>query len=256
MTVGDGDARDGWIPSNGAVEYKPGEVHVWRFDLSAAGARSERFCAWLSADERARAARFAFERDRDHFVVARAGLRHLLATALARGAGEIAFALNRYGKPRLAGGGSLRFNVSHSGDRALYAIALDREVGVDVEAVRPEVARQGEVTPSFAPGEIADLARLSGDEHVAAFFALWSRKEAYIKGRGLGLSLALDRFRVSLLADDARLLEDADDLDAPRRWALLPLAVGPGYAGAVAADGPFTLRQWELVVAEPAGGGG
>ena len=245
-TTTDEERDERWPVAPREIAYAAGEVHVWRLDLSRANARDPRFWSWLSQDEQQRASRFVFARDRDRFVLARAGLRQLLGAALGLAPQAPAFAANDYGKLRLAAGGGPAFNLSHSGERALYAVACDREVGVDVEAIRADLARDGDVTQFFSAAEIADLRALPAAAQVDGFFACWTRKEAYIKGRGMGLSMPLDRFRVSLDAAHARLVADDDDPTATARWHMHTLSAGRGYAAAVAADGPFTLHQWEL----------
>ncbi|HEX4460904.1 MAG TPA: 4'-phosphopantetheinyl transferase superfamily protein [Polyangia bacterium] len=241
-------AHDSWTLARGSVLASAGEVHVWRLDLAHAAAAAERLWSRLSADEQTRAASFAFTRDRVRFVAARAGLRQLLGHALGRDGARLAFATNRFGKPRLADGGRLAFNVSHSADRAVYALALDREVGIDVEAIRAGFLAEADPAHFFAPRELAELRRAPAAEQTDRFFAGWSRKEAYMKARGLGLSKPLDRFAVSLAPADAALLEDRDDAAAVARWTLAPLAIAPGYSGALCADGPFTLRLGDLLL--------
>jgi 4'-phosphopantetheinyl transferase len=137
------------------------EVRCWSVRLDVA---PEAFYATLSDDERSRAARFHFERDRRRFIVARGALRELLACHLDTRASDLRFVYNAFGKPALSPefGGRLKFNLSHSADLALIALATDREVGVDVEYLRPDEPR--------------------------TFFEEWTRQEAYVKARGEGLS--------------------------------------------------------------------
>jgi 4'-phosphopantetheinyl transferase len=211
--------------------------------------------ATLAPDELARAARYRFERDRARFVVARATLRALLAAYTARPAASLGFETPGHGKPLLADPdpGQLRFNLSHSGAVALYAVASDREVGVDVERVDPRAAR--DVSRILAPAEATALEALPADQRLDAFFACWTRKEAYLKARGLGLALGLDRFAVSLAPDEpVRLAWSADDPAEVTRWRLEALAPGPGYAGALAAEGwDWHLRLWQWTSPCPCG---
>lgn len=226
-----------------------GDVHVWRTGLDQPAGAVALLAESLSGDERDRAARFYFERDRRRFTVARGELRALLGAYLGVPAAAIAFDYGSHGKPRLAGAlaaGDLRFNVSHSAGVALYAVARGREVGVDVEGHREDFATAEIAERFFSPAERGALAALPLDRRCAAFFACWSRKEAYIKARGLGLSLALDGFDVSLApGEPAALLATRDDPAERDRWTLRALDPGPGLAGAIAAEGrDWTLSCW------------
>ena len=217
-------------------------VHVWRAELDVGDTGTARFAATLSADERLRAARFHFARDRDRFTVGRGVLRSLLGGYLGVAPAALAFAYGDHGKPALVGGG-LHFNVSHSAGVALYAVARAREVGVDVEGHRADFATAEIAERFFSPAERAALRALPVEARCAAFFACWTRKEAYIKARGVGLSLALDAFDVSLApGEPAALLATRDDPGARDRWSLQALDPGPDLAGAVVAEG----RDWAL----------
>ena len=162
------------------------------------------------------------------------------------------FVYGPHGKPELASDGGetgLRFNVSHSHGLALYAITRHREIGVDVERIRPEVASETIAEHFFSPREVAVLRALPATLQATAFFACWTRKEAYIKARGDGLSLPLDQFAVSLApGEPAALLYTAWDAQEAARWALHDLASGPGYRAAVAVTGhDWQLTCWEGV---------
>ena len=200
-------------------------------------------------DERARAARFHFERDRRHWTAARGAVRAVLAGYVGVPAASLTFRVGPHGKPALDGAAAragLAFNVSHSGGLALCAVTRARAVGVDVEAVRPEFATDKVARRFFAPGEVAALEALPPDERVEAFFACWTRKEAYIKARGSGIALGLDRFEVALAPGrPAALLATRDEPAAAARWQLFALAPGEGYAGALATDGPARLACWQ-----------
>jgi len=171
------------------------EAHLWRLDLDAA--HGEAATVVLSEEERARAARFHFESDRHRFIAARAALRRILAAYLDRAPADLVFSLGRHGKPALENLG-LEFNLSHSGGCGLLAVTRGRRVGVDLERVRSEFAGEDIARRFFASAEVEALAATKPDEYVTAFFRCWTRKEAYVKARGDGLSLALDRFEVPL----------------------------------------------------------
>jgi 4'-phosphopantetheinyl transferase len=150
------------------------------------------------------------------------------------------FAHNAFGKPRLsedAANPDLRFNLAHSGGAALYAFAVGQEVGVDLELIRPDFATMTVARNFFAPEEVTALCALRGEDFVTSFYRCWTRKEAYVKAKGLGLSLPLSSFVVSVRPDDAPLLLiDRFDIRKQRQWMLRDVTVGEGFAAAVAVE--------------------
>ena len=176
----------------------------------------------LAPDEQARAERFIFHKDRTHFVVARGLLRVLLGRYLQRHPQHLHFCYGPHGKPELApdmGDDTLCFNVSHAHGLALYAVTRQRDLGVDVEHVRPGFAEEHIAERFFSPREVAVLRALPVALQSTAFFACWTRKEAFIKARGDGLSLPLDQFDVAFApGEPAALLYTA--WDVPRGSAL------------------------------------
>lgn len=201
----------------------------------------------LTEDERRRADGFCFEEDRERFIAARGILRILLGRYLNLEPGRLNFCYGSHGKPALAeksGEDTLSFNVSHSHRLALFALARGREVGVDVEYVRSDLELAEIAARFFSPQEAATLRSLPAEMRMEAFFACWTRKEAYIKARSEGLSLALDGFSVSLVpGEPAMLLNTREDPSEAARWTLRELKPGPGYAAALAAKG----HGWRLV---------
>jgi 4'-phosphopantetheinyl transferase len=204
----------------------------------------------LTADERQRAERYIFQKDRTHFVVARGLLRVLLGCYLRQEPQHLHFTYGPHGKPALAtdtGRVALRFNVSHSHSLALYAITRGREVGVDVERIRPEVVQEKIAERFFSPREVTVLRALPTPLQAPAFFACWTRKEAYMKATGDGLTLPLNQFDVSLApGEPAALLRTAWDPKEAARWTLQDLAPAPGYRAAVAVAGhAWRLTCWD-----------
>jgi 4'-phosphopantetheinyl transferase len=226
------------------------EVHVLRTGLDADPAALGRWRETLSAEELARAERFHAPIDRDRYTAGRGILRALLARYLGTPAGDLRFCQNAHGKPALtpgSGPADLRFNLSHSHGLALFAFTLGREVGVDVEYVRPSLAEKRLAERFFSPLEVDALRALPPSAQPEAFFHCWTRKEAYIKARGAGLSIKLASFTVSLAPDTFRHLPITGH-DGPEagRWWLRPLAPGEGYVGAVAAEGAdWSLALWQ-----------
>jgi Phosphopantetheinyl transferase len=223
-----------------------GEVHVWRAHLGKGLSDIEYLASILSTDETERANRFHFDEHRHDYIIARGLLRCLLGRYLKIKPDQLRFCYGKYGKPALineCGGDWLRFNLSHSHNLALYAVARNREVGIDLEWIRKGFANEQIAERFFSKEETRVLRSLPGDLQDEGFFNCWTRKEAYIKARGEGLSMPLDKFDVSLIpGEPARLLASRVDAEDTSRWTFYNLAPCDGYAGAVAAEG----RDWQI----------
>lgn len=209
----------------GSVQLTSGEVHSWGVSLDVSAETYARLESTLACDERSRSARFRFERDRRRFIVARGALRELLARSLAISPGQIRFVYNAFGKPRLSPEfGNLRFNLSHSADLALVALARDAEIGVDVEYVRAD-AEYGEIARQFlSAAEVEQLNTTQPDLRMETFFRCWTRREACAKAAGEGFAM----------------------FDSPDEWSLYNLEPAPGYVGALAvARGDWRVRHWQ-----------
>ena len=205
---------------------------------------------FLTPDERRRAERFRFEDLRHSFVLTRGALRVLLGRYLHVPPDKIQIAYGSKGKPRLAEPGLATFNVSHSGGMALFGFATGREIGVDVEGIRPLADMLDIAQRFFCPAETAELMSLPANQRERAFFHCWTRKEAYIKALGEGLSVPLDDFQVTLRpGEPARIIHLAGDVDAARTWRLYELELSPGYVGALAHRG--LARQLRLLPINP-----
>jgi len=221
------------------------EVQLWRIDLDAIRDDESRWHGLLSHDESTRASRFHFSRDRQYFVASRAVLRTILASYLATDPRGLIFSYSNKEKPSLApqAGADITFNVSHSGGIALFAFSRGREVGVDVEHVRRDFDVEAIANRFFSAHEQAQLAALPAEERVDAFFRCWTRKEAYIKATGDGLSLPLSQFDVSLEPGERDGLRATrpDDSEAGR-WLLREVPGGSGFIAALCVRG----RDWRL----------
>jgi 4'-phosphopantetheinyl transferase len=222
------------------------EVQVWRVDLEAIRGEESRWQAVLSPDESARAARYHFAADRQRYVASRAWLRMILARYFASEAKALSFSYSQKEKPSLGpafAASGVTFNISHSGGIALLAFAREREIGVDVEQIRHDFDLEGISRRFFSAREQSELSAVPAEEKTATFFRCWTRKEAYIKATGDGLSLPLSQFDVSLLSgdDDALLATRPDDSEATR-WLLREVGAGPGYVAALCGRG----RDWKL----------
>ncbi len=223
----------------------PKEIQVWRINLRRPPAEISQRQNLLSAAEKKQAAQFHFTSDQRRFIVRRAALRQLLATNLGLGSEAIQIESANFQKPAIAetqNPGWLRFNCSHSADWALIALAREQEVGVDLEQHRP-MADAGDLADRFfSRREVKELAGLPPAFKVQGFFNGWTRKEAFVKAIGLGLSYPLNRFSVSLAPDQpAAILEVADDSAALNKWSMISLAVAPDYSAALVFPGnkPF-----------------
>jgi 4'-phosphopantetheinyl transferase len=240
-----------WLPPPKNRTLSCDEVHVWYARLDRNGADVQSFERILSADERDRAQRFRFDRDRQHFIVARGVLRLILSSYLGLEPSQLRFCYGPHGKPGLVTPSTqktLSFNTSHCGELALYAITRERKIGIDVERVRTDFAYEQIAERFFSPREKVMLDALQAEQvKRKAFFDCWTRKEAYIKARGEGLSLPLDRFDVSLApGEPATLLEMRGEPLETSRWSLHELFPGPGYAAALAVEGHgVRLACWE-----------
>jgi 4'-phosphopantetheinyl transferase len=219
----------------------PNDVHVWRVPLNQSSVRTPLLQEVLSPDERRKAARFHFEKDRNQFIQSRAALRIILARYLNIAPRKLDFCLGPYGKPALANGlaeSKLRFNVSRRDGLALVAVAYDREVGIDVEYVRADLPIFEIAKGSFSPAEVTALDSLPQRSRILGFYNCWTRKEAYVKARGEGLSLPLDQFSVSLTpGEPARLLQVIGDRTEVGNWMMQDLSVGENYIAALAVAG-------------------
>ena len=228
------------------------DVHVWHTSLVLADPLLSHLRASLSPEERARAERFAFEDARVRFIAAHGMLRTIVSRYVNERPGTLMFTSGRHGKPSLAGlrGAveEVRFNLTHSHDSALIAVARNREVGVDLERIRGNVESLELAERFFSPSEFERLRHLPSDQANRLFFTLWTSKEAYLKARGTGLSLGLDRFEIRFVSEEpmarVRLLGESREHE---NCLVRILSLGPDYAGAVAAEGEdwrVSYRQW------------
>ena len=219
------------------------DVHVWRVPLDE-DARADAYWSLLSDEERRRAARFVRDIHRRRFVVAHGALRSILADYVGAEPTALDFVSGAHGKPALrdpTGRPPVEFNLSHSGDLALVALAWERPVGVDLERWEREMDHLELAKRFFSPAERASLEALAGrrDDLVHGFFAAWSRKEAYLKARGEGVMRGLHHFDVSLApGEPARLLDDRLDA-AIDRWRMRSIVPDRGFSGAIVVADPF-----------------
>ena len=231
--------------SDGAISHLgPGEVHVWSALLDPASTDIGRFSEILSQDEKERASRFHFEKNRNEFIISRGSLRVLLGSYLRVPAHELSFAYSRYGKPYLADSDHIspvEFNLSHSEGIVVLAFTRGRKVGVDIEYVGRNFDFEEIAERFFSRAEQQMLQNTPAEERGTAFFRCWTRKEAYIKALGNGLSHSLFEFDVSLAPKQiSALLATRPDPSEADRWLLRDLPIAAGYVAALAVEADRT----------------
>lgn len=228
-----------WRRASGRQCVEVGQIHVWRADLALWAQRVERLESALSADERERAMRYAHEDDRRRFIAARAILRQIISRYVSNGPDQLEFSYGEQGKPALAGdfaSTGIEFNMSHSGEMALYAVARSGSVGVDIEHPRPRTNYMRIAERFFSLEEYEALSELPAELRPVAFYRCWTRKEAYVKARGDGIAAGLHTFSVSL-EKRAQLLRSDAGPEEIKRWNLMALQPGGDYVAAVCAAG-------------------
>jgi len=184
------------------MKFEAAEIHVWRMSVPERLDQLEVFWQTLSEDEKQRANRFRFPKDREAYIIARGMLRSILASYLNQQPQQIQLRYNSYGRPSLAKPASFDFNLSHSKDLTYYSISNCGRVGVDVEWIREDVDYERIARRFFSVTEMEAFLSLGAEERAHAFFRCWTRKEAFIKAIGEGLSFPLKDFDVSLFPGD------------------------------------------------------
>jgi 4'-phosphopantetheinyl transferase len=232
------------------------EAHVWHADLEMPASQVDSLYGLLDRAEQDRASRFRVRLPREEFVGSHAFLRSVLGKYLEMNPHEVQFQPTKNGKPELAEGGNLRFNLSHTQKAAVVALVRKRSVGVDVERIREDTEAMELAERFFSAAEVEWLRSQPPSETVSSFFTCWTAKEAYMKARGTGLSAPLSGFTVIPRAGDERLqLEIMDMAGQPDHWSVWQLDLGAGLRGALAVEGgapDLRVRigkwQWPAVV--------
>jgi 4'-phosphopantetheinyl transferase len=232
------------VPSR--PDLSANDIHIWRASLDLNADTLRRLQEALAPDERARASRFAFPRDRDHFTAARGILRELLGQYLNQAPAAVTFDYGPRAKPALRAvdsGSLLRFNLSHSHGLALYAFTRGHDVGIDLELIRPNFGGEELARRYLSKRELAELLALPPELRPTGFFVCWTQKEAYVKALGEGLQIPLDSFDVSLTSENLGKLRSADG----RRWRLLSFRPAQRFVAAVASEagsGQLRYLRW------------
>jgi 4'-phosphopantetheinyl transferase len=222
-----------------------GELHVWQVRLAVSEDELAELARLLAPDERTRAARFHFERDRHCFVAGRGILRSILGRYLACPPEEISFVYGLKGKPSLPGA-VLQFNLAHSDGLAVMAVTRGGAVGIDLERVRTLQDFGSIMNSVFTEGEIEAIAALPAMDQLRAFFTCWTRKEAYLNATGDGITVPLQRFSIPVVPGSPTCMVHVDGASQEvTRWSFHELPLGPDYVGTVAFDGVIqTIQQY------------
>lgn len=223
------------------------EVHVWQVTLDVPASVTQRWMDLLGPAERERAGRFRFARDRNEFVAAHASLRRILGRYLHQQPEQLRFVVGPFGKPALVrtGGRDIQFNMSGSRGLAMYAFGSSTHVGVDVEFIRGDLVDSVVAKRSFSSREYSQFCAFPEAQRVAAFFRFWTRKEAYVKATGKGLSLPLDQFEVSLDTPEVQTWIGGES--AISDWRVYEIVPRPGYIAATAVQSDrLEFRFWRM----------
>jgi 4'-phosphopantetheinyl transferase len=238
-----------WQRYSDRIEPIGEKIDIWRVCLKRDPLSVGTLFETLSPDERQKANKFHFARDRDHFVVARGSLRKILGWYINVSPSQISFFYNKYGKPFLVQENqSFQFNISHSNDLAVIAVTSGREVGLDIEFVNENLDVLSTVQSVFSETEISAFKALPPNLRTGAFFRGWTRKEAYIKALGKGFSYPLEQFKVSVMTDEPDISFRTYDHQKIRDWSLMSFGAQEEYMGAVVVEGKIgTIRYWQLI---------
>jgi len=235
-----------WEDAADVPALAPGDIHVWQFSLLAGEAIRSLLHSYLSSEEKERAARFHFRRDRNRYVVAHGVIRVLLGRYVSLQPAALHFYRGTNNKPALGDqphGRALTFNLSHAETVGVCAVSRNRNLGIDVEEIKEESVDENFANRYFSPQEVKELMNLPPEQRANGFFACWTRKEAYVKALGTGLHAPLDGFTVSLVPDGpGRFLGGVDP-----KWRMSTFTAGSRFPAALVYDGAAAnLRLFRL----------
>lgn len=222
------------------------EVHIWLARLDRGKARD--LLKFLSEEERARAGRFRFERDKNQFIAARGILRLILGKYLKTNPRNLQFEYSEYGKPSIAGNQlEIKFNLSHSENLAIYAFTRKRKIGIDLERVKTDFVTDETIEFCLTPQEIAHIKMLSEARRIEFFFDCWTLKEAYLKASGDGFSISPNRLETSMLSGPAPNFLNSFHESKHTKFSVQKILSIPNYKAALAFEGEMpSLKFWLL----------
>lgn len=223
---------------NTECNMTPDAVHVWFADVMANESNYRSNYALLSKEETRRAETFKFEKDKKKYVVSKGILRRLSSFYLHIAPEDVVFDYGEFGKPSFGFTTKLKFNTSHAGDKAVFVFTENNSIGVDIELIKSDLDVMNLAENFFSEKEISDLANLHSSERNVAFYRCWTRKEAFIKAKGIGLSFPLKSFSVSTNSDmQAELLETDWNPSERLSWKLFSHKPTENYISAIAIQG-------------------
>ena len=241
-----------WEATHSHPELAHQHVHIWRIALDDARNINAHYHT-LSAYEQQRAERFNYRQHGERYAIAHSMLRRILSGYTQQPAASLELITGPHGKPQFASSVTashpeVHFNLSHSANLALVAVSTTGAVGIDVEWWRPRIQHLAVAERFFSVTERQSLLSLKSDDEVAAgFFTAWSRKEAYLKATGFGISRGLHHFDVTLAPHaPAQILQDRLDASATERWAMANIEAAPSYSAALVATRPVVaIKQFQ-----------
>lgn len=235
-------------PTNGpGLPLDPIEIHLWQADLAALIPQIPQLQPLLSTDEQHRAVRYVFAHHRHRYIVARGLLRLILSRYTGIAATDLEFNYAVNGKPSLVKSLSLRFNLSHSQDRAIYAVGSDRSLGVDLEFLRPVDHLISISRRYFSEAEVSWLEAETENAQALMFFRLWTAKEAYLKATGVGISQLQHICLTQATTGHLQLCPGQNGMQDTHPWQLLEFSPYPEYHAALAYTGvPARIKCWEI----------
>lgn len=235
--------------SDHQLSLEPNQVHIWSASITNHENRLPVYWSFLTNEEKEKAQKFKFLKDKNCFVIAKGILRKLLASYLSLSPKEINLKLGEYGKPFLHHSSNLQFNISHSRSEILLGFIQTLPIGIDIEYTKREIDVKNIAKHFFAEEEIEALLKLDTKYQTQAFYSCWTRKEAFIKALGSGLSFPLAEFVVSLDSlKKAKLIATKWDKKEKEKWILQPIEPRENYIGAFAVKGNVSkIQSWKYL---------
>ncbi len=217
-------------------EHLDGNVVVWMTEVSTSRDALPFLEPCLDAQDRERAARFHFAEDRARYVLGRGLARNILGRYLSQKPETIEPAFTERGQPYFPGDETMRFSITHARDLVAVALTARARVGIDIECMERKLNLEGVAERILSAEDFREFEALPEQEKVVAFFRIWTRKEAYLKGTGDGITIALKKIAVSMHAEEIGTIADARDEAGAKKWRMHALALPANYMGCVACD--------------------
>ena len=221
-------------------------VKIWTV-LNSSSLDLTPYLQFLSSDEKERAKKFRFQGDQANYILGKSILRILVGKYLEQDPKSIEFNYNAYGKPELPDGSGLKFNISHSGDLVLLGFNEIHPIGVDVEKIKIDFDVMEVAANYFSATELRSLRKVPHEDQKRAFYRCWTRKESFIKAKGLGVSFPLDKFSVSIDKDEeAQLIETNWEPNEKDQWQIYSFVPAKNYLAAITASSKLTEISYQF----------